>query len=359
MNDNIISRRQFFKNGITKTIPFLACATIPSIIYSCGSGESEDDFSYEDNSNGNNNSSGNSNNDSSGISDATGTINGYGYVDLGLSVKWATCNLGAKKAEDNGKCYLFCTTTDYTVLYENGFRKGDSIAGTEYDHSIERGKAWRTPSKDDFQELIDNTTQEKYTYNGTVGIRFTSKKNGKSIFLPDADYYWYHNGEYELFSGNRGYGGEYWLSNIYLMGASTFEGYYFDWVSNHKARLKDGLYVRNKLPIRPVTTGSGTSTGCSNSCSSSCASNSTSNTCSNCGSNCSGNCKSSCDYNCAATCKSHCYGSCNDTCGGTCKYLSAGTKCSGCATTCNGRCYHTCSYACSTNCQSSCVNGSK
>jgi hypothetical protein len=32
--------------------------------------------------------------------------NGYGYVDLGLSVKWATCNVGADSPEDYGTILL-------------------------------------------------------------------------------------------------------------------------------------------------------------------------------------------------------------------------------------------------------------
>ena len=40
-------------------------------------------------------------------SPATGTINGHDYVDLGLSVKWATCNIGADKPEDYGDYYAW------------------------------------------------------------------------------------------------------------------------------------------------------------------------------------------------------------------------------------------------------------
>ena len=34
-------------------------------------------------------------------------INGHEYVDLGLSVKWATCNVGAEKPEENGDYYAW------------------------------------------------------------------------------------------------------------------------------------------------------------------------------------------------------------------------------------------------------------
>ena len=38
---------------------------------------------------------------------ATGTIDGHEYVDLGLSVSWATCNIGASNPYENGDYYPF------------------------------------------------------------------------------------------------------------------------------------------------------------------------------------------------------------------------------------------------------------
>ena len=49
-----------------------------------------------------------------------GTANGHEYVDLGLSVKWATCNIGAKKPEDYGNYYAWGETktkTEYPHFY--------------------------------------------------------------------------------------------------------------------------------------------------------------------------------------------------------------------------------------------------
>ena len=37
----------------------------------------------------------------------TGTINGHEWIDLGLSVKWATCNVGAEKPEDYGDYFAW------------------------------------------------------------------------------------------------------------------------------------------------------------------------------------------------------------------------------------------------------------
>lgn len=339
--DELQSRREFFKNAAGKIIPLLAIMSSPTqVMLSC----SKFDDGQE---NGGNNKTG-------GISEATGTIGGHGYVDLGLSVKWATCNLGANNPEDSGTYSRFCTTTDYIKLWDTGVREGDSIAGSKFDHSTVKWKyPWKTPTKKQLEELLNNCTKIKYVLKGIVGIKLTSKINGKSIFLPGAGEY-DRNGE---LYGEKNGSGSYWLGNAGAMGQSVFEGYYFNWGTDFNIHVRD-IDVFYKLTIRPVTSEGGNNS-CGNSCSSSCSGSSANTSCSSCASSCSSSCKTACEYNCAATCTSHCYGSCNDTCGGGCSYLSAGTKCSGCATTCNGRCYRACSYACSSNCQSSCVGGSK
>ena len=38
------------------------------------------------------------------------TINGHEYVDLGLSVKWAMCNVGASSPEEYGDYYAWGET---------------------------------------------------------------------------------------------------------------------------------------------------------------------------------------------------------------------------------------------------------
>ena len=89
--------------------------------------------------------------------------NGHEYVDLGLpsGLLWATCNLGASKESDYG-IYLPWSSTDAAYNAWKG--------------------VWRMPSSADVQELL---TYCKWEWDGT-GCRVTSKKNGKSIFLPAA-----------------------------------------------------------------------------------------------------------------------------------------------------------------------------
>jgi len=100
----------------------------------------------------------------------TGKHNGHAWVDLGLSVKWATCNVGASRPGDYGNYYAWGDT--------GGSSSRD--AATAY-----WGGDWRMPTKTEFQELIRECTWEWTTQNGHNGRKVTGP-NGQSIFLPAA-----------------------------------------------------------------------------------------------------------------------------------------------------------------------------
>ena len=138
----------------------------------------------------------------------------YEYVDLGLSVKWAKCNVGAEKETDAGLYFAWGETTGYTASqvgtdkqfswsdykYENGdsnltkYNQSDGktvLESTDDAATQIMGSDWRMPTKDEFQELLDNTTKEWTQVNGVNGYKFTSKKEGyqnNSIFIPAAGY---------------------------------------------------------------------------------------------------------------------------------------------------------------------------
>ena len=120
-----------------------------------------------------------------------GLLNGHEYVDLGLSVMWATCNVGANKPEEYGDYFAWGETktkssygVDNCETWEEDI---DDIAGTSRDVAHVRwGSPWRMPTLKEFDELLADCDEEWTTLNGVKGRKYTSKKNGNSIFLPAA-----------------------------------------------------------------------------------------------------------------------------------------------------------------------------
>lgn len=157
------------------------------------------------------------------------------WVDLGLpsGLKWATCNVGAEKPEDYGYYYAwgqilpkedyswttykyaniaynkltkYCTDAGYG---DDGFTDNKTILAPEDDaaHINWRGN-WRMPTKDEWQELMDNCVWVWTTQNGVNGYLVTGKTNGNSIFLPAAGF---RNGTSFY---NVGHSGDYWSSSL-------------------------------------------------------------------------------------------------------------------------------------------------
>ena len=146
-------------------------------------------------------------------SSATNKINNHEFVDLGLSVKWAKCNIGAAKPHDCGSYFAWGETktkSDYS--WKNyfdlvggssnphlsdsnySFKKDDFIKYNRFtnlkfgrDHdaaSVLWGSTWRTPSHENFNELW-SLPHKWVCLNGVYGMEFTSS-NGNSLFLPAA-----------------------------------------------------------------------------------------------------------------------------------------------------------------------------
>ena len=122
------------------------------------------------------------------------TINGHEWVDLGLSVKWATCNVGASSPSDYGDYFAWgeiSTKSSYTEDNSKTYNKpmGDIAGNSQYDTaSANWGSTWRMPTEKEFQELSDQCTWTWTSQGGHAGYRVTSKTNGNSIFLPAAGY---------------------------------------------------------------------------------------------------------------------------------------------------------------------------
>lgn len=192
-----------------------------------------------------------------GGSGGTSTNNDHEYVDLGLSVKWATMNVGAESPEDYGdyfawgetegyksgktvfsldtyKYYLTTKTPDttdkdvFTILgtttsgYTKYVRSADaSDRGYDgfYDNktvldpaddaaTANWGGSWRMPTKAEQDELRNNCTWEWKELKGVKGYKVTGS-NGNFIFLPAAGYRYNSGLKYV------GSDGRYWSSSLY------------------------------------------------------------------------------------------------------------------------------------------------
>ena len=125
-------------------------------------------------------------------------INGYECVDLGLSVKWAMCNIGASKNYPTNYGDYFAWGETYNgsnftafggVTY--GVEDMEDFSGdATYDAAtVNWGSTWRMPTQDECQELIDNCTWKwcEYEYVNSISNGYiVTGPNGNSIFLPAA-----------------------------------------------------------------------------------------------------------------------------------------------------------------------------
>lgn len=103
-----------------------------------------------------------------------------------------------------------------TVDNKTELELSDDIA-----HQI-MGGDWHIPSREQFCELVNNTTSEWTTVGGVNGRRFTSKFNGQSIFIPAAGYRDYRT----LF--HVGYYCYLWSSSLYQARPSSASNLYFN-----------------------------------------------------------------------------------------------------------------------------------
>jgi hypothetical protein len=161
--------------------------------------------------------------------------NGHDYIDLGLSVKWATCNVGATKPEDNGSYFAWGETSpkdfysedNYNTLYNPpDDKKYDSktrLDPIDDAATANWGGKWRMPTDAEMEELIENCEWERTTLGGNKGYKVTSKKNGNSIFLPAAGFIRDPGLErFELFDIRlfvAGFEGYYWSASRHLYGS--------------------------------------------------------------------------------------------------------------------------------------------
>lgn len=216
---------------------------------------------------------------------AVNELNGHKFVDLGLSVKWANCNIGANEPGDAGNYYMWADLVDrksenysadkYPYLVKSEVQAtdkdgnlmfdeetgapimtevwnytdiGSNISGNEqYDVARkEWGATWRIPTSEEVQELIANCTFLWTNYKTATGFEITSKINGAKIFMPAVGYYM-GTPSCSYFGSN----GSYWTASAFT-GEKTGSAYYILMTSGRGFRLDYTAY-HSSHPIRPVT----------------------------------------------------------------------------------------------------------
>lgn len=176
-------------------------------------------------------------------------------IDLGLpsGIKWASCNVGATSPEGCGGYYAWgeieeksIYSKDTYIYYRNASYEniGYNISGTQYDVAQAKwGGKWRMPTKDEITELLNYCTNKWITLNGVKGTIFTSKTNGKSIFLPASG----NRTNNKLY--NKGSFGDYWTGTH--LTNSDYSAFLLG-TSSDRASL--GSTVRSSgRSVRPVT----------------------------------------------------------------------------------------------------------
>lgn len=106
---------------------------------------------------------------------------------------------------------------------------------------VKLGGKWRMPTREEWEELRDNCKREWITLNGMKGKKFTSKKNGNSIFLPATD----------TDEGSFGRYGWYWTSSLYS-GFSVADDAYYIYFDSGYTEIKHNTR-HERYYIRPVS----------------------------------------------------------------------------------------------------------
>lgn len=184
----------------------------------------------------------------------SGKIGDYSYVDLGLSVKWATFNVGATKPNEYGK-YFAWGETDTKESYSGSNYKlsegkklddmdspmdftkycGNESYGTVDNKNVLEstddaafvnwGSDWRMPTSEEMQELIDGCVWEwtaDFNDSGISGFVGVSKVNKNIIFLPAAG-----NRRYSSLYSEGSYG-RYWSSTLEKSSTNKVDCFYFE-----------------------------------------------------------------------------------------------------------------------------------
>ncbi len=143
----------------------------------------------------------------------TGAEIGYDWVDLDLSVKWATCNVGATTPEGYGDYFAWGETTKKSEYTLENYEYAETSVVLPVDRdaaATNMGGKWRMPTALEIVELWEKCTWTPTFKNAISGYEIKSKTNNNSIFLPAAGFYEGSECEQKIVTGG------YWSSSIYL-----------------------------------------------------------------------------------------------------------------------------------------------
>lgn len=186
---------------------------------------------------------------------------GIHAVDLGLSVKWASCNVGANRPEEYGDYFawgeIYTKENYHWETYKYGTYKIQTKYNTMMDcgrmdnktklepkddvATINWGGTWRMPTKAEFEELRKQCEWEWTSQNGIKGYKIIGP-NGNFIFLPTAGYM------LEKWIYGKDKNGNYWSSSLSL-GDSKY-AFFLSFTSNIVTLSSNSRY--NGRSIRPV-----------------------------------------------------------------------------------------------------------
>lgn len=163
-----------------------------------------------------------------------GSERGHEYVDLGLSVKWATCNIGVSSPEQRGdyfawgetrtknrydwESYSMCRGSQYELTEYNTDRSygrvdNRTILAPGYDVAKAKwGGRWRMPTSYELSELVNRCTWEKWKFTDLcTGVIRIVGPNGNCIFLPTTGE---QAGTVEAYPMDNGNIGGYWSNTL-------------------------------------------------------------------------------------------------------------------------------------------------
>ena len=192
------------------------------------------------------------------------------WVDLNLpsGLLWASCNLGANTPEGYGNYYAwaetatkevytwstyhYCTVDDrdslqtltkYNTSEAYGTVDNLTLLQASDDATTQAlGNGARIPTKEEWEELLNNTTIEWTTLNNVAGYKFTAA-NGNSLFLPAAGSF---NDSELIVAGEYGF---YWSSSLYTDDPSDAWSFSFQ---SEGHRIGSFGYRTDGQSVRPV-----------------------------------------------------------------------------------------------------------